>query len=567
MTAAAHQRIRRAAAVYVAAILLCLVSACHCIVLSSKYEPNHGAVALQSNKDSSMTQEQILALAHENSHENSPEEHNRAINEEVVRDVSSLPEESAEWPPWPWHHKNNTDDKNGTDDGGDSGGGGGGHHWPWPWPHPTPAPPPGPPGPSPPDPTPVPPAPSPDDDKNKTDTSCASHTNCTSCTESSWGCHWCAYDEACHAKGSVHGCIAGVNCYRQDRCTRKEPEPIRGYDISDVGTMPLLVILGLAGLVICCASCCYGVACCMRGTYEDYATLAVANNGGDSSVMIQNGQRPRTISFQEEVVVNDDDDGNVDDDRANEREQEGTEYQRLLDDGVGMPPGEDEESLHTRITAARSQVMVNSSNTKCMFKACSVCYAVTVFCVGILAVMGVVYSPRRPDISVCSDALAWKSIVDGMTSVKMQASFQIVMSVQNPNRFDVVLDMASGSFKHDGAQVGTFTVPRTSIQSMAITDLLVSVTFTPDKWEALQLTAEYYKGTLTFRVDMAAAVQIPALANFTYDFEMDNYKVLAADPKLQDRHLCYCPDKNGQDFVDSPLAIATAAELFPIEYN
>ena len=567
MTAAAHQRIRRAAAVYVAAILLCLVSACHCIAPSSKYEPNHGAAALQSNKDSSVTEEQILALAHENSHENSREEHNRAMNDDVVRDVSSLPEESAEWPPWPWHHKNNTDDKNGTDDGGDSGGGGGGHHWPWPWPHPTPAPPPGPPGPSPPDPTPVPPAPSPDDDKNKTDTSCASHTNCTSCAESSWGCHWCAYDEACHAKGSVHGCIAGVNCYRQDRCTRKEPEPIRGYDISDVGTMPLLVILGLAGLVICCASCCYGVACCMRGTYEDYATLAVANNGGDSSVMMQNSQRPRTISFQEEVLVNGDDDGNVDDDRGNEREQEGTEYQRLLDDGVGVAAGEDEESLHTRITAARSQVMANSSNTKCMFNACSVCYAVTVFCVGIFAVMGVVYSPRRPDISVCSDALAWKSIVDGMTSMKMQASFQILMSVQNPNRFDIVLDMASGSFKHDGAQVGTFTVPRTSIQSMAITDLLVSVTFTPDKWEALQLTAEYYKGTLTFMVDMAAAVQIPALANFTYDFEMDNYKVLAADPKLQDRHLCYCPDKNGQGFVDNPLAIATAAELFPIEYN
>lgn len=307
----------------------------------------------------------------------------------------------------------------------------------------------------------------------------------------------------------------------------------------------------------------------MRGTYEDYATLAVANNGGDSSVMMQNSQRPRTISFQEEVVVNGDhnDDGNVDDDRANEREQEGTEYQRLLDDGDGVAAGDDEESLHTRITAARSQVMASSSNTKCMFNACSVCYAVTVFCVGILAVMGVVYSPRRPDISVCSDALAWKSIVDGMTSMKMQASFQILMSVQNPNRFDVVLDMASGSFKHDGAQVGTFTVPRTSIQSMAITDLLVSVTFTPDKWEALQLTAEYYKGTLTFMVDMAAAVQIPALANFTYDFEMDNYKVLAADPKLQDRHLCYCPDKNGQGFVDSPLAVATAAELFPIDSN
>ena len=338
--------------------------------------------------------------------------------------------------------------------------------------------------------------------------------------------------------------------------------------MGDVGKLPLLVILSLAGLIICCASCCFGVACCMRGTYEDYATLAVANNAGDSSVMMQSSQRPRTISFREKVTVSDGDNDVCDGTGANENERDGTEYQRLLDEGgSGVGAGEDEESLHTRITAARSQVMTNSSNTKCMFNACTVCYAATVFCVGVLAVMGIVYSPRRPDMNVCSDAVAWKSIVDGMTSFKAQASFQILMSVQNPNRFDVVLDMASGCFMHDGAQVGTFTVPRTSIQSMAITDLLVSVTFTPDKWEALQLTAEYYKGTLTFLVDMAAAVQIPALANFTYDFEVNNYKVLAADPKLQDRHLCYCPDKNGKGFVDSSLSVSTAAELFPIEYN
>lgn len=559
MTAVAHRRIRPVAAVYVAAILLGFVATCHCIAPPGTNEPNHRPAALKSNEDSNMSEERILAL------ENSQDENN-------VQDELLLPEDDVEWPPWPWHHKNNTDDKNGTDDGG----GGGGHHWPWPWPHP-PAPPPGPPsppGPSPPGPAPEPPAPSPDDDKNKTDTSCASHTNCTSCAASSWGCHWCAYDEACHAKGSVHGCIAGVNCYRQDRCTRKEPEPIRGYDIGDVGKMPLIVILSLAGLIICCATCCFGVACCMRGTYEDYATLAVANNGGDSSVMMQNSQRPRTISFREEVAVNGGDNGEDDDgddanvNGPNGNEQEGTEYQRLLDDGgSGVAAGADEESLRTRITAARSQVMASSSNTNCMFNACTVCYAVTVFCVGILAVMGIVYSPRRPSINVCSDAVAWKSIVDGMTSLKMQASFQILMSVQNPNRFEVVLDMASGSFEHDGAQVGTFTVPRTSIQSMAITDLLVSVTFTPDKWEALQLTAEYYKGTLTFMVDIAAAVQIPALANFTYDFELNNYKVLAADPKLQDRRLCYCPDKNDQSFIKTPLAAATAAELFPIKYN
>ena len=158
----AHQRFRPAAAVYVAAILLCLVSTCHCGTSLSKNEPIHSPS--MSEHDGAKEREQIILG-------NSQEQNNR--------------------------------------DGGKNGGGGDvvGHHWPWPWPHPTPTPPPGPPAPGP---APEPPAPSPDDDKNKTDTSCAAHTNCTSCAESSWGCHWCAYDEACHAKGSVHGCIAGV---------------------------------------------------------------------------------------------------------------------------------------------------------------------------------------------------------------------------------------------------------------------------------------------------------------------------------------------------------------------
>ena len=492
-------------------------------------------------------------------------------SESTIRGVDSS------WPPWPWHHKNDTS-SNGTvpDDNG------GGHRWPWPWPHPHPHH------------NDTKNNTDPDDNggggdggggdndpdndhgdksKNKTDTSCASHTSCRDCAESSWGCHWCAHDEACHPIGSIHGCLSGVNCYSEDRCTRKVPEAIKGCDWTDVGTMSLIVILSVAGLIILCATCCLGLACCMRGTYEDYATLAVANAGDSVWVGEDNidnaDHRKRTVIFHDSSAgdAGDAAEGSGNEGQDDALQEEGTEYQRLLDEDASNN-GVDEESLNTRITMARSQVMSKSSNTKCMFNACSICYAVTVFCVSALAVMGIVYSPRRPEVNVCADAVAWKSIVDGMTSFEMQASFQILMSVQNPNRFDVVIDMASGNFNHKGAQVGTFTVPPTKIQSIAITDILVSVTFTPDKWEALSLTAEYYKGTLSFLVDMQAAIEIPALAGYTFNFKVDGYKVLANDPSLQDRHLCYCPDRKAEETKNRPAMTGTvaaaAAELFPI---
>eukprot|EP00579_Thalassiosira_antarctica_P014408 CAMPEP_0201945212 /NCGR_PEP_ID=MMETSP0903-20130614/53788_1 /ASSEMBLY_ACC=CAM_ASM_000552 /TAXON_ID=420261 /ORGANISM="Thalassiosira antarctica, Strain CCMP982" /LENGTH=239 /DNA_ID=CAMNT_0048488275 /DNA_START=38 /DNA_END=758 /DNA_ORIENTATION=+ len=54
--------------------------------------------------------------------------------------------------------------------------------------------------------------------------SCSDHASCSDCTSSSWGCHWCSSDEACHAVGSMHGCAAGANCYSIGRCQRLEPE-------------------------------------------------------------------------------------------------------------------------------------------------------------------------------------------------------------------------------------------------------------------------------------------------------------------------------------------------------
>jgi hypothetical protein len=125
--------------------------------------------------------------------------------------------------------------------------------------------------------------------------------------------------------------------------------------------------------------------------------------------------------------------------------------------------------------------------------------------------------------------------------MKVDAEIEILVSVINPNHFDVALNMGKGSFTHDGAFVGTFEIPPAEATAMSITDMMIIAKFTPEKWEALALTAEYYRGTLTLDVSSQASIRVPALANYSYQAEVKDMRVHVNDPTLMDRHLCACP--------------------------
>jgi hypothetical protein len=154
---------------------------------------------------------------------------------------------------------------------------------------------------------------------------------------------------------------------------------------------------------------------------------------------------------------------------------------------------------------------------------------------------GMRYFPKVPQYNICNDALAWKSLVDSMTSMKVEANIEILVSVMNPNHFDVALNMGKGSFTHDGAFVGTFEIPPSVAKAMMITDMMIIAKFTPEKWEALALTAEYYRGTLVLDVTSQASIRVPALANYSYEADFADMRVHVNDPNLMDRHLCACP--------------------------
>jgi len=143
---------------------------------------------------------------------------------------------------------------------------------------------------------------------------------------------------------------------------------------------------------------------------------------------------------------------------------------------------------------------------------------------------------------VCSDEFAWKSIIDGLTSLKMEASFQILTSVENKNRLDIALEGVAGKFKHDGEEVGTFEVERTIVAASSISDAMVTCTVVPDKWGALGLIADYYKDKLEFLVDISGSVRIKGIG-FSIPINLTDILVKANKTvKKQDRHLCACPN-------------------------
>ena len=105
--------------------------------------------------------------------------------------------------------------------------------------------------------------------------SCAEHATCGTCAASSWECHWCAAEEACHAKGSLKGCATGTSCYSIDRCQRLEPERVGGggtfskASFEGVGPVATGTLGVLLALTLCCSTCCFAGATFVKSAVDD----------------------------------------------------------------------------------------------------------------------------------------------------------------------------------------------------------------------------------------------------------------------------------------------------------
>jgi hypothetical protein len=286
----------------------------------------------------------------------------------------------------------------------------------------------------------------------------------------------------------------------------------------------------------------------LKGAYDDLADMAT---------MQYESLPPDDCPLEEPLVATTDDIPEVDGPPANgtlgdeaHREGRGEEEQPLLeqtDIAGGAEATEDymcmvdgaTEDRRTVPRSARTSRRPRRRGMHRLYVTCMGCYICTLLFVGIVTFSAIYFFPKKPIFNICNDSVAWKSLIDSMTSMKATAEFEILASIYNPNHLDVALDMGQGSFSHDGALVGTYEIPPTVIAAAAISDILIVARFTPDQWQALSITAEYYHGTLVLSVDAQVSIRIPVLVDFTFSTSLKDLVVHVNE--MSDRHLCACP--------------------------
>jgi len=359
--------------------------------------------------------------------------------------------------------------------------------------------------------------------------------------------------------GSVYGCMTGVDCYSNDRCLRQQPEYVDGYFYEDIGMLPILLIFATGILCCCFASLAFCCVAGVKGAYVNLVDAAVSTAQtrepdaqtqqsflSEHLVQAIEQQEQPNVELVRTEAVNIIEETDIDDTEpvaeqaallATNPSQEG--YSLIVDRSSRI-------TITSMVSPRPSAYAVSHSRRSgmgrmyCLYNLCRFCYVITLIGIGFFLFGSIRYYPKIPLYNVCNDAVAWKSIVDSMTNFKVEANFEILVSVLNNNNLDLAVDKGQGSFKHNGEFVGTFEIPPTVADSMAITDILVVATFTPEKWEALSLSKEYYAGTLSFDLDAEATFRVPALLDFTYNAAFENIHVMVNDPKLDDKHLCKC---------------------------
>ena len=353
--------------------------------------------------------------------------------------------------------------------------------------------------------------------------------------------------------------IIGINCYSNDRCMRKESEPVANDDktgnlfSTPVNSAGVLVLISLAFISLCCSSIVYGIFRAIKGIFDDLLCSRSSQDldcNGDLTILVENSEAfleniehskslsaHGTLNYVERAKTE-----TCKYEHKSEKESDRLEAPLLQDASIlhdlESPPNTNHLRAHSNIREICNRNPSRHAN--CLFLTCTSWYILNVIFTVLLLISSLYYYPKIPEMNVCSDELAWNSIIDGMTSLKMEASFEILLSLSNTNYLNIQLDEVSGLFTHDGQQVGTLSLKNKPIvRSRSITDILITCTVVPEKWEAWGIIKEYYMETLILHLDLHIAITLPKIGIHLPSYKITDYVVNVNDP--EDRHLCVCP--------------------------
>ena len=208
---------------------------------------------------------------------------------------------------------------------------------------------------------------------------------------------------------------------------------------------------------------------------------------------------------------------------------------------------------HTDSSHAFRPPPISPSSSKHMRRIISVCSClymmVVVLVLGTLFV-AVRFYPKIPAYSVCNDDVAWSKVMESMVHFRSEIDIEILMSLENANHVDVFVDEGYGMLQHQGFQVGHYIVPPVSVTAMAITDVMIIATLTPDRHQAVALATDYYKNKLVLDVNIDLVLRVPTLFNYSREFTIADRPVPISQE--EDRHLCACKEWKNDTTIAFP---------------
>jgi len=178
---------------------------------------------------------------------------------------------------------------------------------------------------------------------------------------------------------------------------------------------------------------------------------------------------------------------------------------------------------------------------------CSMLMYLSIAVVASIVGMSLFFFPQIPVFNVCNDEVAWTKIIKNIVVFKIDADFEILASISNPNRVAAALDQGNGSFSFDGEPFGTYVIPSMVVEPMSITDFTIIVDISPaDNSQAIHLAEAFYMGELVLEAEFEGTIRVPDVFNFTKSIKAQN--VTVDINAVSDRSLCHCPtwddDKN-----------------------
>ena len=128
----------------------------------------------------------------------------------------------------------------------------------------------------------------------------------------------------------------------------------------------------------------------------------------------------------------------------------------------------------------------------------------------------------------------------------MEASFELLVSIANLNKFGLSLDLAKGSLQYDGVEFGSFEVNSMILEAESINDDIIAVSISPTAldFHPLEMIDKINAGTLFFTVNSEIKASVPSLFGYTFSGKLKDYAIYfneeLSNEKLKSRELCAC---------------------------